>query len=414
VVWHQVRNDELTLDVEPRELLRQRLDGGHEAVALLTSAPLDGYIDVVRRDGDCWVRCVATVGLSNALRVGDRPGGLAVGTINIACLLSEPVREEALVEASALVTEAKTAAMVEHRVASRRSGEVATGTGTDCVVVAAPTVDGGVDGGAAAAAYVGKHTQLGSLLGAAVYEAVATGIRRWLARYGDGRSLVGGPREPSAQRSDAALQSVVSLRSTASPRSAAPGLTLIAGGARSGKSRGAVELARQAAREAGGPPGRRPVLVATAQPFDDEMRERIARHRLDRGDTFVVVQEPLALVESVGSHPDTDVVVVDCLTLWLTNALLAGWDEPRVVQELHRLVRQRWPFRLIVVTNEVGLGLVPESALGRQFRDVAGRAHQLLAAAAEQVYLALLGGLVQLRPGPMTWQPAQRLPEPPP
>ena len=96
-------------------------------------------------------------------------------------------------------------------------------------------------------------------------------------------------------------------------------------------------------------------------------------------------------------------VVIDCLTLWLTNLLLAGRDPDamlRCVDELADVVRQK-SAHVILVTNEVGLGLVPESALGRTFRDVTGLAHQRLAAAADEVYFGALGMMLRLKPGPI-------------
>jgi adenosylcobinamide amidohydrolase len=141
----------------------------------MTARDLGTYDEVTRGDGALAARCMATVGLSNALAVGDPPGPLArvVGTINLVCTVSTPLADEALVEAATLVAEARTAAMLARRVVSRRSGRRATGTGTDCVVVAAPD-------GPAGARYIGKHTALGALLGAAAYQACARGVARWL------------------------------------------------------------------------------------------------------------------------------------------------------------------------------------------------------------------------------------------
>jgi adenosylcobinamide kinase/adenosylcobinamide-phosphate guanylyltransferase len=172
-------------------------------------------------------------------------------------------------------------------------------------------------------------------------------------------------------------------------------LILVGGGARSGKSDLALALARRL--------GPRRLFLATAQAGDDEMRERILRHRCSRGDDFRTREEPLALVEVLRQPADEDVVVIDCLTLWLANLLLAGRDPEavlRCVEELAEVLRQR-PSHAIIVTNEVGLGLVPETPLGRTFRDVAGFAHQRLAAAADQVYFGALGIMLRLKPGPV-------------
>jgi len=172
-------------------------------------------------------------------------------------------------------------------------------------------------------------------------------------------------------------------------------IILVGGGARSGKSDLALALARRL--------GRRRLFLATAQAGDDEMRDRILRHRRTRGDDFATLEEPLAVPEVLRQAGDEDVVVIDCLTLWLANLLFDGREPEAVlhcVEELAEVLRQR-PAHAVIVTNEVGLGLVPETPLGRTFRDVAGLAHQRLAAAADEVYFGALGIMLRLKPGPV-------------
>jgi adenosylcobinamide kinase/adenosylcobinamide-phosphate guanylyltransferase len=172
-------------------------------------------------------------------------------------------------------------------------------------------------------------------------------------------------------------------------------IILVGGGARCGKSDLALALARRL--------GRRRLFLATARAGDDEMRERIGRHRRARGDDFHTLEEPLAVPEVLRQSKDDDVVVIDCLTLWLTNLLLDGREPEAVlrrVADLADVLRQR-PAHAVVVTCEVGLGLVPETALGRTFRDVAGLAHQSLADAADEVYFGALGLMLRLKPGPV-------------
>ena len=168
---------------------------------------------------------------------------------------------------------------------------------------------------------------------------------------------------------------------------------LIGGGVRSGKSRFAVERALTL--------GEQRVFVATAQAFDDEMKDRIDRHRAERGSRFCTVEAPTDLPAVIGAlSGDIDVVVVDCLTLWLSNLLLRGDDERSIDDALRGLIAAVQPrrFHVLLVTNEVGMGVVPASKLGRQFRDIAGGAHQRLAEVADEIYLAFLGTVVRLRP----------------
>ncbi len=176
----------------------------------------------------------------------------------------------------------------------------------------------------------------------------------------------------------------------------------VGGGARSGKSRFALEYARRL--------GRRRLFVATAEPFDPEMQERILRHRDERGADFATLEEPLHLTRVLGQVCDIDVVVVDCLTLWLSNLLVretpvSGIDN-QVAEMVAVLKARLW--HVVLVSNEVGFGIVPESALGRIFRDVAGRAHQRLAAEADEVYLAAVGVVLRLLPEPVkTFRPGE-------
>lgn len=162
-------------------------------------------------------------------------------------------------------------------------------------------------------------------------------------------------------------------------------LTLVLGGARSGKSGFA-----QAQAEAQAGQGGRLVMIVTGQAFDDEMRARIAQHRRDRGAAWQTVEAPLDLPQALARLHEDDVVVVDCLTLWLSNLMLAERTiEPETEALLAALAGLKNPVWL--VSNEVGLGIVPENALARRFRDEAGRLHRLLAAQADRVVLTVAG-----------------------
>lgn len=178
VVWLEVDDRELRPPVDPDAYVRARLDsaGTPGAVALMTSRSLRAYVDrTVRADGvpALAARCVATVGLGNALRAGDPPGPSArIGTINVLCALSVALTTEALLEALALAAEARALAVCEAGVPSRRTGGPASGTGTDCIAITAPDL-------IRASRYAGKHTAIGHVIGAAVYSAVREGVEAW-------------------------------------------------------------------------------------------------------------------------------------------------------------------------------------------------------------------------------------------
>lgn len=161
-----------------------------------------------------------------------------------------------------------------------------------------------------------------------------------------------------------------------------PPLTLIIGGARSGKSTFAETLVT-----ASGRPRR---YIATAEAWDDEMRDRIARHREDRGPAWTTVEAPLDLAGALGSARPDESVLVDCATLWLTNHLLADHDLAAGTTELIAALAA-CPAPVVVVTNETGWGIVPENALARRFRDVQGRLNQRLAAEAGLVVTVIAG-----------------------
>lgn len=184
-------------------------------------------------------------------------------------------------------------------------------------------------------------------------------------------------------------------------------LTLILGGARSGKSRQAQKIAEQKIAEAAGGAA---LFVATAQAGDAEMAERITRHRADRPGHWRTVEEPLGAAAILRSERTAPVVIVDCLTFFVTNHFLrhgdvaacAGevWDEAgteAAVAELLEAARA-CAAPVILVSNEVGMGLVPESALSRAWRDAAGRANQQAARMADEVLLMVAGLPLRVKP----------------
>ena len=166
-------------------------------------------------------------------------------------------------------------------------------------------------------------------------------------------------------------------------------LSLVIGGARSGKSRFAETLVTGT--------GHPRIYVATAEAWDDEMRDRIARHRLDRGDGWTTIEAPRDLCGALAGIHAGRVVLVDCATLWLTNHLLAEADlELETERLLAALAACAAP--VVVVSNEVGWSIVPDNALARTFRDAQGRLNQRLAAQAGLV-VAVMAGLPMVLKG---------------
>ena len=166
-------------------------------------------------------------------------------------------------------------------------------------------------------------------------------------------------------------------------RLAGAGVTLYLGGARSGKSR----LAQAAAEAIGGSP----VYLATAQGWDDEMRDRIARHRDDRDARWRTRECPIDLAAAIEAEGGAGaVLLVDCLTLWLTNVMLAERDIAAATADLLAAIA-RSDATILIVSNEVGQGIVPDNALARRFRDAAGRLNQTIAAAADDVRFVVAG-----------------------
>jgi adenosylcobinamide kinase/adenosylcobinamide-phosphate guanylyltransferase len=159
-------------------------------------------------------------------------------------------------------------------------------------------------------------------------------------------------------------------------------LTVLLGGARSGKSTRAEARARAF-------PGR-PVYVATAEALDAEMRERIAGHRARRGSEWLERETSLELVAALVETDGHGARLVDCLTLWLSNLMHAGRDwENESILLAETLSRQNSP--VVLVTNEVGLGIVPDNALARRFRDAAGVLNQMVARVADEVEFMVAG-----------------------
>jgi adenosylcobinamide kinase/adenosylcobinamide-phosphate guanylyltransferase len=227
---------------------------------------------------------------------------------------------------------------------------------------------------------------------------------------GSGAGVRGGPTERTADGGarERACEQERAARPARGGRAGDAPITLILGGARSGKSTLAERLAAES---------RRPVLyLATSVPFDDEMAERIAAHRADRPNGWRTVEEPLRIAAAIRDHARSgDLVLLDCLTVWLSNLLLDGigpnrdpdaipaaeWRalEAAALAEIDALLadaRARGT-SLVLVSNEVGLGVVPAYPLGRRYRDALGRVNQRVASRADDVLLTVAGLALDLK-----------------
>ncbi len=159
-------------------------------------------------------------------------------------------------------------------------------------------------------------------------------------------------------------------------------LTLVLGGAASGKSRFAETMATDSTLPRS--------YIATAQAFDDEMRDKITKHQQDRGDNWRTTEAPLNLCQALLSQPENNVVLIDCLTLWLSNLLIAEENTAKAGENLLKSIAQRTS-PVICVSNEVGLGVIPDTPLGRKFRNAQGQLNQEIAARADLVVLVTAG-----------------------
>jgi len=163
-------------------------------------------------------------------------------------------------------------------------------------------------------------------------------------------------------------------------------IILVTGGTRSGKSYTALRLAEGYKSK---------VFIATAEAFDDEMRLRIAKHKAERGNEWQTIEAPLDLSNAIANvHDSTAVIVVDCLTVWLSNLMYHNesiTEDSLPCSTLLIALKQSCVARIILVTNEVGMGIVPNHPLGRRFRDIAGRLNQRVGTIANQVIFVVCG-----------------------
>nr|WP_319396695.1 bifunctional adenosylcobinamide kinase/adenosylcobinamide-phosphate guanylyltransferase [uncultured Desulfobacter sp.] len=172
---------------------------------------------------------------------------------------------------------------------------------------------------------------------------------------------------------------------------------LVLGGCRSGKS----NLAKQTADDM--TPDKK-IYLATCVPMDREMNARVQRHRDDRGPDWTTIEEPIRIHEAIDrACAQAKVILVDCLTLWISNLLFEQKDEAGIMAAVDRLetALNRAACPVILVSNEVGYGIVPENSLARQFRDMAGLVNQRAAQFVDKVIVTMAGIPVQIKPGPV-------------
>ncbi|HEY0940810.1 MAG TPA: bifunctional adenosylcobinamide kinase/adenosylcobinamide-phosphate guanylyltransferase [Steroidobacter sp.] len=177
---------------------------------------------------------------------------------------------------------------------------------------------------------------------------------------------------------------------------AAPGRRLIIGGARSGKTAHAIASAKSLSAQRGA----NVTYVATAQALDEEMQHRISLHRAERPAAWRTLEAPTGLAQALRDRRESDILVIDCMTLWLSNALLADFREDDSTAPLPAWQSERDEFLqwlqaaggdVLLISNEVGAGIVPSSPLARRFQDEQGRLNQMLAAACHEVTLVVAG-----------------------
>ncbi len=164
-------------------------------------------------------------------------------------------------------------------------------------------------------------------------------------------------------------------------------ITFVTGGCRSGKSRYAQNLAEELAEK-------NRIFIATCVPYDDEMKERVENHKKTRDKTWSTIEAPILLADAIsGPYEKADVILVDCLTLWLSNLMLDPSETKNIkarVNELTQALKQA-PCPVILVSNELGQGIVPENRLARKYRDLVGNTNQKIARVADFVVLVVAG-----------------------
>jgi adenosylcobinamide kinase/adenosylcobinamide-phosphate guanylyltransferase len=162
-------------------------------------------------------------------------------------------------------------------------------------------------------------------------------------------------------------------------------LAFVIGGIKSGKTKFALKKAKEL--NSG-----KLYYIATARAIDEEMKERIERHKIERGEKWITIEEPIEVDRVLKEIPKGSVIVIDCLTTWLTNLLIENYDvEEKTNKLLDILLKTKTDLDLFLISNEVGLGIIPDNPLGRKFIDLSGSFHQKVAQIADEVYFIICG-----------------------
>ena len=168
-------------------------------------------------------------------------------------------------------------------------------------------------------------------------------------------------------------------------------IIFITGGVRSGKSKFAVELAKRLHKKV--------VFIATLKPGDKEMKERVRLHQASRPKDWLVIEEPLDLTNTLKKLPQARLIIIDCLTLWISNLLALGLKEENILKRAEDLIKATKDIKspIIFVSNEVGWGVVPTNKIARRFRDIVGKIHQEIAENSDEVYLMVSGIPIKIK-----------------
>jgi adenosylcobinamide kinase/adenosylcobinamide-phosphate guanylyltransferase len=168
-------------------------------------------------------------------------------------------------------------------------------------------------------------------------------------------------------------------------------LAFVIGGVKSGKTKFALKKAEELSND-------KLYYIAPARAVDEEMKERIERHKIERGEKWITIEEPIEVDRVLKTIPKGSVIVIDCLTTWLTNLLIEDYDvEEKTNKLLNILLKIKTDLDVFLISNEVGLGIIPDNQLGRKFIDLSGKLHQKVAQIADEVYFIICGCEIKVK-----------------